>query len=423
MRLWPVLVALTACLAATAASGQSLKPDEVFSSIAVRPISEPNPVLGADGRVHLAYELLVINPSRLFVTLDKVEALGQGGASLWSLDGDGLGAMMAIYGGKERTLPPGTSAVVLMDVNFAATDTLPAEIVARITATRQAAGADGKPSPLPKDSPVPATFSFDGAATAIGKPAVVVQPPLRGKGWVAVNGCCDSLTSHRGAVMAVNGQLRVPERFAIDWIKLDDQGRVFTGDGSKLESYAYYGTPIHAAADGVVVNIFDATDEQVPGADAKGITTENIGGNMLVVDIGGGAFAFYAHMQRGSLKVKLGDRVKAGDVIGLLGNTGNSTAPHLHFHVMDGRRRSTPTACPMCFRGSQAKACWLRAATTPSKAASRPRSRRGLPASTRTSCRSTMRSSISNSGGRTGCRQLNPASARSPRSRSSSPAC
>ena len=183
----------------------------------------------------------------------------------------------------------------------------------------------------------------------MGKSAIVVEPPLEGDGWVAVNGCCDAITSHRGAVMAINGQLRVPERFAIDWVKLDDSGRLFTGDVSKLESYAYYGAPIHAAADGVVVNLYDETDEQVPGADAKGITMENIGGNMLVVDIGDGAFAFYAHLQRGSLKVKLGDRVTTGQVIGLLGNTGNSTAPHLHFHIMDGPSPLDANGLPFVF--------------------------------------------------------------------------
>ena len=98
-----------------------------------------------------------------------------------------------------------------------------------------------------------------------------------------------------------------------------------------------------------MVNLYDGADEQVPGADAKGITTENIGGNMLVVDIGDGAFAFYAHLQRGSLKVKLGDRVTTGQVIGLLGNTGNSTAPHLHFHVMDGPSPLDANGLPFVF--------------------------------------------------------------------------
>jgi hypothetical protein len=336
MRLWAMLAASAALLIAPAAMGQSLKSDEIFSSIAVRPISDANPVLGADGRVHLAYELLMVNPSSVFVTLDKVEAVDGGGKSLKAMEGDGLAAMTTRYGGGGRMLSPGSSAVVFMDVSFAKEETLPREVLARVTATRQQAGADGKPEAMSRDSPVPATFTFTGASTAIGKPAVVVEPPLEGKGWVAVNGCCDAITSHRGAVMAINGQIRVPERFAIDWVKLDDSGRVFTGDISKLASYAYYGTPVHAAGDGVVVNLYDGADEQVPGADAKGITTENIGGNMLVIDMGGGNFALYAHLQRGSLKAKLGDPVKVGQVIGLLGDTGNSTAPHLHFHVMDG---------------------------------------------------------------------------------------
>jgi hypothetical protein len=223
-----------------------------------------------------------------------------------------------------------------MDVSFAAAEAPPPKVLARLAATRQAAGADGKPAPLPRDYPLPATFTMTGAAAEVGKPAVVVAPPLSGKGWVAVNGCCDGVTSHRGAVMAVNGRLRVPERFAIDWVRLDPKGRMFTGDVAQLKSYPYYGTPVLAAADGVVVNLYDGADEQTPGAEAKGITTENIGGNMVVVDIGGGAYAFYAHLQRGSLKVKLGDRVKTGQTLGLLGDTGNSTAPHLHFHVMDG---------------------------------------------------------------------------------------
>ncbi|CAN7171968.1 M23 family metallopeptidase [Phenylobacterium sp. LjRoot219] len=336
MRFPPQLAALAVLLFASPAPGQSLKPDEVFSSIAMRPVSDPDPVLGADGRTHLAYELLVVNPSKLFITLDKVEAVDGAGRSLAAIDADRLAAMTTLYAGAGRTLPPGGSGVVFMDVSFGKGETPPPRVLARVTATRQIAGPDGKPAALPKDFPFPAAFSFTGAPVAIGKPAVLIASPLKGRGWVAVNGCCDAITSHRGAVMTVNGQLRIPERFAIDWVKLDDAGRIYTGDGAKLASYGYYGAPIHAAADGVVVNLYNGADEQVPGPEAKGINADNIGGNMLVVDIGGGAYAFYAHLQRDSLKVKLGDRVKTGQVLGLLGNTGNSTAPHLHFHVMDG---------------------------------------------------------------------------------------
>jgi murein DD-endopeptidase MepM/ murein hydrolase activator NlpD len=105
-------------------------------------------------------------------------------------------------------------------------------------------------------------------------------------------------------------------------------------------------------ADGTVVNVYDGADEQIPGPDATptGITTENIGGNMIVVDIGGGNFAFYAHLQKGSLKVALGDVVTAGQALALLGNTGNTTAPHLHFHVMDSTSPLDAQGLPYVFR-------------------------------------------------------------------------
>ncbi|CAM5775141.1 hypothetical protein LMIY3S_04874 [Labrys miyagiensis] len=349
MRFSPIFAGMAVFLAASAASAQSLKSNEILSTVTVQPVSEPNPVAGADGRVHLAYELLVDNPTSLFVRLDKVEAVDEAGRSLFALEADRLAKMMQLYGGSDRMMSPGGTAIVFMDVSLSGSDKLPGKVSARITAFRQHAGPDGKPAPLPADAPVPANYTFTGGATAIGRPAVVVEPPLRGKGWIAANGCCDAVTSHRGATMAVNGLLRVPERFAIDWLKLDADGHVFTGDGTRLESYAYYGAEIYAAADGTVVNLYDDSDEQVPSQPARGITTENIGGNMLVTDIGNGAFAFYAHLQRGSLKVKLGDHVKAGQVIGLLGNTGNSTAPHLHFHVMDGPSPLDANGLPYVF--------------------------------------------------------------------------
>ena len=76
----------------------------------------------------------------------------------------------------------------------------------------------------------------------------------------------------------------------------------------------------------------------MPGITSRAvpITSETVGGNHIVLDLGGGRYAFYAHLQPGSLKVKVGDRVTRGQVIGLVGNSGNSTEPHLHFHISDG---------------------------------------------------------------------------------------
>ncbi|HEU5481950.1 MAG TPA: M23 family metallopeptidase [Sphingomicrobium sp.] len=342
------LAAVAAASFASPALAQSLKSNEILSSAVVRPLAKPHPVLGADNRVHLAYELMFSNASKMFLTIDKVEAVDPSGRVLRTMEGDHLRAMTMLYNGDGTTLPGGGTGIVFMDVSFAPDEQLPKSVAARITATRQGVGPDGKPGPLPPGLPVPATFTFTAGSTDVGAPARVIEPPLRGPRWFASNGCCDRITPHRGAIITVNGVIQAPERFAIDWEQLDEQNRMFDGEKEKLSSWKYYGAPIYSVADGTVVNLWDESDEQVPGP-PEPVSTEAIGGNMLVVDIGGGAYAFYAHLQRGSLKAKLGDKVKAGQVLGLLGNTGNSTAPHLHFHLMDGPSPLNSNGLPYVF--------------------------------------------------------------------------
>lgn len=343
------VLSLLSTLIALPVAAQSLKAHEVYSSMAVSVIAALNPVLGADNRRHLAFELLAVNPTNLYLTLDKVEVVDPAGSVLSNLAGDALASSLVLTGGGTR-LAPGTTGYVFLDVAFAAGAVVPTQVAPRITLTRQHADPAGHPVPYPATEPLPATVTFTAAPVTVGAaPAIVVAPPLRGKNWVAVNGCCDVVTSHRGAIMAINGRLRVPERFAIDWLQLDAQDRLYTGPVGTLTSYAFFGVPVHSVADGTVVNLYDQAAEQVPGSPAKGITPESIGGNMLVIDIGGGHYAFYAHLQPGSLKVKLGDKVKTGDVLALLGNTGNSDAPHLHFHVMDGSSPLDADSLPYVF--------------------------------------------------------------------------
>ena len=106
------------------------------------------------------------------------------------------------------------------------------------------------------------------------------------------------------------------------------------GDVTKNESYPYFGADIHAVADGPVLAVVDGLPEQVPTKTPTGLKLDEYGGNHIVQDIGDGNYAFYAHLKTGSPKVKVGDQLTTGQVIGALGNTGNSDAPHLHFHVM-----------------------------------------------------------------------------------------
>jgi murein DD-endopeptidase MepM/ murein hydrolase activator NlpD len=87
-----------------------------------------------------------------------------------------------------------------------------------------------------------------------------------------------------------------------------------------------------------VVSTLNDLDDQKPGKlpDPTTITIQTVDGNHVVLDIGGGHFAFYAHLQKNSVTVRPGDHVKKGTVLGKLGNTGNTSAPHLHFHIMGG---------------------------------------------------------------------------------------
>ena len=143
---------------------------------------------------------------------------------------------------------------------------------------------------------------------------------------------------HRSAVLEVNGSLYDSQRFAIDWMRINEDGQIVVGDPSENENYVDYGAKVMAAADGVVVGMLDELEDNVPGQlpDPNSITLKNVDGNYVVIDHGNGLYSFYAHLQRGSVEVEVGDEVQAGDQLGLLGNTGNSSAPHLHFHVMAG---------------------------------------------------------------------------------------
>jgi hypothetical protein len=194
----------------------------------------------------------------------------------------------------------------------------------------------GGPPGSPPDQAAAQTYTI--APIAVGSDVTVLGPPLEGKGWTAFNGCCEAGGVHRGAGLPVNGQIHYAQRFAIDWIQLGADLRIFHGDEKDVKSYPCYGAKVIAVADGTVVETLSTLDDQVPGQlpDPKTMTLENVDGNHVVLDLGHNKYAFYAHLQKHSVLVKKGEHVKRGQVLGLLGNTGNSSAPHLHFHLMDG---------------------------------------------------------------------------------------
>jgi hypothetical protein len=178
----------------------------------------------------------------------------------------------------------------------------------------------------------------------------VIDPPLRGGRWGAYNAPANN-SIHRRGFAPVDGRVSIGERFATDWAKVEPSGEVYKGDATLNASYPGYGAKVYAVADGVVTQARDGTPDNQPGKSPSSYATaDDLAGNHIIQRIGPRQFALYAHLQMGSLRVRPGGKVRRGQVIGLLGNSGNSTGPHLHFHVCDADSAMGCEGVPFAFR-------------------------------------------------------------------------
>jgi murein DD-endopeptidase len=306
--------------------GPKEKPLSVFDDVVI-PIAPT--AFKADGKWHLVYELHVNNMDRWTHQITKVETVSGDAAakSLVTYTGTDLENVMRRPGqqvtGAERTkLPSGSEGVVYMWATVDSEAAVPATIRQRLSV---------------KVGTYPDELTIETAPLAIKRGAVAISSPLKGDHWLAANGPSNT-SGHRQALIPIDGHAAISQRFAIDWVELRDDGKTFQGDEKDNKNYLAYGHEAYAVADGVVTETKDGIPENIPGANSRAvpITLETVGGNHVILDIGGGNFAFYAHLQPGSLRVKLGDHVRRGQVVGLVGNSGNSTEPHLHFHIENG---------------------------------------------------------------------------------------
>jgi Peptidase family M23 len=285
----------------------------------------PVPFTASDGRVHLVYELSLTNFSSGDIALEKVEALGDG-VVLETLGASDVASRLQLGGSRESvgTMAKGTQGLLFLDVALNAGAAIPKQLSHRISLKASAA------------PPSQQEMNESGGPIEVDRQAVVViGPPLRGNQYISADSCCTS-SRHRRAALPVNGRLWLAQRFAVDWEQLDASGRIYSGPSGDVKSYAIFGKPVLAVADAVVSSTTDGLQEQTPGQYPTNISLDDADGNSVVLDLGKNRYALYAHMQPGSIKVHRGDRVTRGQVIGLVGNTGNSVAPHLHFQVMAG---------------------------------------------------------------------------------------
>ena len=317
-----IVFAILAALVARALA--AAPPKEEMTPLLLSIQDAPIPFNGSDSSTHLAYEILLTNFSSGDVIPEKVEILGDG-AELETLDAKEIATRLQPVGTREPSASMAKSTQALLFIHFQLPEGkhAPRELSHRITARFAAAPPDHQ------------EITFTGGTIAVDHRTVaVIAPPLHGAGYVSADSCCDAVR-HQRAALPINGHFYLAQRYAVDWEQINEQGRIYHGPKEKLESYNIFGKEAIAVADATVVTVVDGTPEGTPGQYPTFIDPAAADGNAVILDLGQHRYAMYAHLQPGSIKVHQGDRVKTGQVLGLVGDTGNSLVPHLHFQLMD----------------------------------------------------------------------------------------
>lgn len=310
-------------LAIAAFAGLAAAAAPLRQSFDMRVPAPPVPVT-VDGTRRAVYELHLANFAGEALTPLRLEVRdAHGGKAIAAFDGGALAKRLAVPGSDDRddaTIAPGMRGVVYLEFALPG-DASPRALLHRVEYA--VAGDDGT------------TFAVEGARTAIADASpVVLGAPLRGGPWAAIHSP-EWPRGHRRVLYAVDGAARIPGRFAIDWVKLDADGRSAHGDADQVANTLGYGAEVLAVADAVVAAVRDDMSESATISAHPRNALGDATGNYVSLDLGDGRYAFYEHLKLGSIRVAPGQRVRRGEVIGELGFTGDSTGPHLHFHVAD----------------------------------------------------------------------------------------
>ncbi|HEV7808204.1 MAG TPA: M23 family metallopeptidase [Solirubrobacteraceae bacterium] len=309
-----------------------------LAPLIVSPVEPAVPFRGSDGKVLVSYELRLHNATPLTLAPARVRVWSPDGRAIEKLDRRQVTAALALPGARSgvRELHEGQLATLYLTLRFDDRSAIPDRLVHRISVE-----APRLPGGRAVSSPttVRVLDAFD---------VPVLGPPLEpARGYVAADSCCSSVR-HRRGLLAIGNRQWLAQRFAVDWEQVDATRRFVKrgGNPARPADYTIYGAQAIAAADATIVDVIDGLPAQRPGALPQGITLREADGNSVIAKIDGGLYMLYAHLQAGSLRVKAGDKVKRGDPLGLVGNSGNSSAPHLHFHVMDGPSPLTSEGVP-----------------------------------------------------------------------------
>lgn len=301
--------------------------------------SPPIPVTIGKNKI-LVYELHLTNFDVVPLTLKRISifAAGENPDPLTALEGEKLSAAMIRIGapmtmttsgsssaasGNTRTLDPGGRNIVFLWIELPANQSAPVNLRHQLVFSSTPEGTDKPRDATLEDFPVAVNQN----------PVPMLSPPFDGGIWLAGHGPAND-SDHRRSIFAIDGHTYSPERFAIDWVKVGPNGDSHHDGTSKNENWWGWGEPVLAVADGEITEVVDEFPDNTPRV-LPPVTLDSIAGNHIVLQIAQNLFVTYAHLQRGSIKVRTGDRVHRGSMIALLGNSGNATAAHLHLQVTD----------------------------------------------------------------------------------------
>jgi hypothetical protein len=172
----------------------------------------------------------------------------------------------------------------------------------------------------------------------------VYRLPVEGK-WLVTNGPTREVPHRFAIAIHPDGTTTISQRYALDFVVETEGGVRHRGDGSENEQYYCFGTPVHAPAGGTVRRVHDGEEDNAPGR----MNARSVLGNYVIIEHSKNECSLLAHLKKGSVLAAEGEKVKAGQIIGQVGNSGNSSEPHLHYQLQDGPQFETADGLPVRF--------------------------------------------------------------------------